>query len=81
VLELGVFLSDFNTGGFTVKLDSRKVIRAQYDKTHISKHTYEQVLLRDFLVELAKIVKKRSSEDMDIHPAVTSKNKIHNIRD
>jgi len=62
-------LTDFNTGGFTVKLDPKKVIRATYYTVHISNHTYEKVLLKDFLNELAGKLKLRDSSTLHIVPA------------
>jgi len=39
-------------------------------KTQISSHVYERVLLREFIIELAKNVRKRDISEMDIYPAV-----------
>jgi len=70
VLELGVFLTDFNTGGFTMKLDQRKVIRATINTVYIANHCYKDIFLKDFLNGLAQKLKKRDPASLDIHPAV-----------
>jgi indolepyruvate decarboxylase len=69
VLNLGAFLSDFNTGGFSTKLDPKKSIRASSSQVVISNHAYLQVPLKDFIQELAKKIEKKSGADLDIHPA------------
>jgi indolepyruvate decarboxylase len=75
VLELGVVLTDFNTGGFTMKLDQRKVIRATINTVYISNHNYRNVYLKDFLKGLASKLDKRDPATLDIHPA--SKGCVH----
>jgi len=70
VLELGVFLSDFNTGGFTMKLNQKKIIRATIHTVYISNHSYRNIHLRDFLKGLCNKVDKRDSSTLDIHPAI-----------
>jgi len=45
------------------------VIRASYEKVQISNHSFEQILLEDFIVSLSKRVHKRDIKDLDIHAA------------
>jgi len=52
IIEIGVFLGDFNTGNFTIHIDSRKLIRLNFERVQIHKHFYEAVAMRDFLREL-----------------------------
>jgi len=70
VLELGVFLSDFNTGGFTMKLNQKRVIRGTINTVYIANHCYQDVYLKDFLKGLAEKLQHRDPSSLDIHPAI-----------
>jgi indolepyruvate decarboxylase len=52
VILLGAFLSDVFMGMKTARLERRKTILANTEKLHIGLHTYENVLLKDFLTGL-----------------------------
>ncbi len=52
ILELGAWMTDFNTGGFTTHLDDARTICASLRSVKIRHHTYEDVHLTDFLREL-----------------------------
>jgi len=61
VILLGAFLTDVFMGMKTPKLDRPKTILANTEKLHIGLHSYENVLLADFLSRLKarKIARKR----------------------
>ena len=52
VLQLGALPTDFNTGGFTVKLSEDRTISANYRSVQIKRHIYPDVTLRDFILGL-----------------------------
>jgi len=72
ILQLGVFLSDFNSGGFTAKLDAKKSIRVSAEKVEISHRTYLNVTIGDFLEALIGKLRHRDPATMDIHSALNS---------
>ena len=49
VLELGALPTDFNTGGFTVRLDEERTISANIRSVKIKHHIYPDVALGDFI--------------------------------
>ncbi|NBX02827.1 MAG: alpha-keto acid decarboxylase family protein [Alphaproteobacteria bacterium] len=53
LILLGAFMSDMFLGLYTAKLDRRKTIFATTEKLRIGLHSYENVLLKDFLTSLA----------------------------
>jgi len=69
VLEIGLVMSDLNTGGFTMKIDPKREIRVHYDRTKIKSHWFEKVAMKDFLVGLAAKLTKRDPSTLDIHKA------------
>ncbi len=69
VLQLGVLMSDFNTGGFTTHLDDATTIRAELRSVKIRHHTYENVRLQDFVLGLTERLSKRDPETLEIHRA------------
>lgn len=52
VLMLGAFFIDSDTGGFTAKLPKEKLIQANFDRTIVKHHLYEEVMLKDFIDQL-----------------------------
>lgn len=54
LILLGAFLSDVFMGMNTAKLDRRNTILATSEKMRVGLHTYDNVLLKDFLEGLAK---------------------------
>lgn len=52
VLALGVWMTDFDTGGFSVKLEPRQLISANSESVRIGFHTYPGVRLADFIAAL-----------------------------
>ena len=50
VLELGALPTDFNTGGFTVKLSDDRTISANFRSVQIKRHIYPDVTLREFIL-------------------------------
>jgi len=54
VMLLGAFLSDVFMGMHTAKLDRRNTVLANTEKMRIGLHSYENVVLKDFLEGLGK---------------------------
>ena len=69
VLCLGAIMSDMNLGGYTAKLDDRKLINANSEKVKIKHHFYQPVYLGDFIDGLIANLQKKDSETLEIHPA------------
>jgi indolepyruvate decarboxylase len=69
VLQLGALPTDFNTGGFTVKLDDDRTISANYRSVRIKRHIYPDVTLRDFIWGLTEQLRSRDAQALDIKPA------------
>jgi len=67
LLSLGVWMTDLDTGLFSVNLDPRRTIAAGGDQVRIGNHYYRQVQLGDFIRELAKAITPRSF--LASHPA------------
>lgn len=49
IVELGVWLTDFNTGGFTAHLDAGRTIRAGQRHVRVQERHYAEVELQDLL--------------------------------
>jgi indolepyruvate decarboxylase len=69
VLQLGALMTDFNTGGFTTKLDDEKTISANICSVKIKHHYYENVFLGDFILQLTKKLSHRNAATLDIQCA------------
>ena len=69
VLTLGVQMTDFNTGGFTVRLDCAKTISANIRTVKIRNHSYTDVCLRDFILGLAGRLSWRDPARLDVRRA------------
>lgn len=54
VLMLGAFLIDSDTGGFTAKLDKKRLIESHLETTVIKQHIYHDVMLHDFIQVLTE---------------------------
>jgi len=67
LLSLGVWITDLDTGMFSINLDSRRTIFAGNNKVRIGNHYYDQILLKDFIESLTSKVKPRSY--LASHPA------------
>lgn len=70
ILLLGGVLTDFNTGGFTARLESKKTIRANINSIAIKNHYYANVDLKDFMVGLSKQLSKKDLASLDIKQAL-----------
>jgi TPP-dependent 2-oxoacid decarboxylase len=68
ILCLGAIMSDMNLGGFTAKLDDRKLINANSEKVKIKHHFYQPVYLGDFIDGLIEKLDRKASETLDIKP-------------
>jgi len=66
LLSLGVWLTDMDTGMFSVNLDNRRVIVARNGNVRIGDHDYQNVQLGDFIRGLMTGVRPRSY--MASHP-------------
>ena len=60
LLSLGVWMTDLDTGLFSVNLDNRRMIAAGGGEVRIGSHYYRQIRLEDFLTRLAREVSPRS---------------------
>ncbi len=67
LISLGTWMTDLDTGLFTVNLDNKRMISVGGGQVRIGNHFYHQVQLADFIRELTKIVKPRSY--LASHPA------------
>jgi indolepyruvate decarboxylase len=54
ILAIGTIPSDFNTGGFTARLDRSRMINILLNDTHIGYADYINVKMADVLLELAR---------------------------
>jgi len=70
ILQLGTLLTDFNTGGFTMANEPRRIISANYNKVQIKNHIYNNVLLKDFINGLESRLKKKDPTKLNIHKAI-----------
>ena len=63
-------MTDFNTGGFTVHLDEgRYSIGANIRTVRIKRHLFENINLRDFIVEFGTHLVQRDPATLNIHRA------------
>ncbi len=67
LLSLGVWMTDLDTGLFSVRLDENHVISAGGGRVRIGQRVYEQVQLGDFVRALKQAVRPRSY--LESHPA------------
>ena len=67
LLSLGVWMTDLDTGLFSVKLDERRVVSAGGGRVRMGRHVYEGVELGDFVRALASALRPRSY--VQSHPA------------
>lgn len=70
ILQLGELMSDFNTGGFTTRLDDSKTICANIRTVKIKHHYFENVYLRDFILGLSAKLDRRDVATLEIQSAV-----------
>lgn len=70
ILLLGGLMTDFNTGGFSAFLDPSKTVRANINSIAIKNHYYNNIDLKDFMVELSKKLTKRDLTSLDIKQAL-----------
>jgi len=64
VLMLGVVYSDLNTGNFSMNIDSSKCITANYNRTQVRHHFYDNISLSDFISNLTGKIKKRDESKL-----------------
>lgn len=67
LLSLGAWMTDLDTGLFSINLDNRRMITVGGGKVRIGSHFYHQVQLGDFIRELTRIVQPRSY--LESHPS------------
>jgi len=67
LLSLGAWMTDLDTGLFSLNLDNRRMITVGGGQVRIGSHFYHQVQLGDFIRELTLIVQPRSY--LQSHPA------------
>ncbi|EHJ46991.1 Pyruvate decarboxylase [Solidesulfovibrio carbinoliphilus subsp. oakridgensis] len=56
VLNLGALWSDFNTGAFTAKIDSRRMVAVMQHEVRVGHATFREVEMRDVLTGLARVL-------------------------
>lgn len=80
VLRIGAIMSDFNTGAFTARLDSRKCLAIMPESVQIGGAVYNRVLMKDVLEAVAKKVSKKAfpahAPKVTALPVVTASGKI-----
>jgi len=69
IVQLGAWMTDFNTGGFTTNFDDSKTISANIRSVKIKQHIYENVYLRDFILGLTEKLSHRNTPTLEIHCA------------
>ncbi len=69
LLSLGAWMTDLDTGLFSINLDKRHMIEVGQGKVRIGGHFYPQVELSDFIRELTSQVQPRSY--LTSHPALS----------
>ena len=67
LLSLGAWMTDLDTGLFSINLDARRMISVGNGQVRIGCHYYHEIQLRDFIRELAPAVQPRSYQAS--HPA------------
>jgi len=68
LLSLGVWITDLDTGMFSINLDNRRMISAGSGKVSIGSHHYQQIQLDDFIRELTLAIQPRNY--MASHPTM-----------
>lgn len=69
VLSLGVWMTDLNTGGFSAKIESRKLISANTEGVRIGSHSYSGVAPADFIAALESALTPR--DFVSSHPSAS----------
>ncbi len=67
LLSFGAWMTDLDTGMFSINLDARRMINAGSGQVQIGNHYFHNIQLRDFILALAPAVKPRSFQLS--HPA------------
>jgi len=60
LLSLGVWITDLDTGMFSINLDNKRIISVGGGNVRIGSHHYHQIQLGDFIRELTAAIKPRS---------------------
>ncbi len=60
LLSLGAWMTDFDTGMFSMKLDNQRMITVGGGQVRIGSHFYDQIQLVDFIRELTRTIQPRS---------------------
>lgn len=71
ILSLGLKVTDFNSGGFTLKLAPEKTILASMDGLKIGYHQFEDLNLKQVIEGLAKNLKHRRASSLAFKPATS----------
>lgn len=72
ILQLGAWMTDFNTGGFTTNLDDASTICANIRSVKIKQKSFDNVDLRDFILGLTEKLSRRDSLSHEIQCAAAS---------
>lgn len=73
LLSLGAWMTDLDTGLFSMNLDNRRMITVGGGQVRVGSHFYHDIQLGDFIRELANVVQPRSY--LASHPAETMRHK------
>jgi indolepyruvate decarboxylase len=69
ILLAGPMLTDFNTGGFSARIDVGRSIAANVDRLRVRHHYYDRVAVGDFLKGLADRLPRRDAATLDLQHA------------
>lgn len=72
VLLLGAFMTDINLGIYTANLDPGKCIYATSEQIRIRHHHFHNVLLEDFISELARVKPLTAKRQLPLGPAAAA---------
>jgi indolepyruvate decarboxylase len=68
LILLGTFMTDVNLGIFTAQLDQGRTIYVTSEKISIHYHTYENVVMADFITGLLDVKKRQVDTTLIPHP-------------
>jgi branched-chain-2-oxoacid decarboxylase len=69
ILTIGALMTDFNTGGFSARLDPGRMIEVRGAYLKVKRALYDKVAMRDFLPALASRLRRRDAAMLDLRPA------------
>ncbi len=67
VISLGVWMTDFDTGGYTTRIDEKNMLTANTEQVTVKRHLYPRLWLGDFIDGLTEAAAPRVY--LDSHPS------------